>query len=293
MLDLIRIFRDTGIPYDSTINAGWINVRCPFCGDSGLHLGFRMDGEYCNCWRCGGHGTLPTLKKMLNLSSRSFYDFLADYEAESQLRLRLNKKTPKAKKLVLPGGELNTRERRYLEKRGFDPDLLVEKYRIQGGGIVGKWSYRILIPLFLNNQLVSWTARDITGKSDLRYLTLPIEESVVDPKTIFYNCDNSRGKRVAIVEGPTDVWRMGDGFICSFGTSVTQVQINFLARNYREVFLVFDPEPIAQERARHYAESLAVIGGIDVWIIDTELDSDPGDMSEKHVRKLRRELGLL
>jgi hypothetical protein len=192
----------------------------------------------------------------------------------------------------LPGDELNFAEKAYLSGRGFDPDYLVRKYKIQGGGIAGRWKYRIIIPIFFNGQVVSFTARDITGKQDPRYKNLSIEESVVDPKTIFYNIDNARGSTVCLLEGPADVWRMGNDFICSFGTSMEEAQIKFLSRNFKEVLIMFDPEPLAQQKARKYAEALSVIGGLSTYLIDMEYECDPGDLSDDQARRLRRDLGF-
>ena len=53
-----------------------------------------------------------------------------------------------------------------------------------------------------------------------------MEKSVVNYKDILYNMDRVQGEKVVVVEGITDVWRMGDGFVASFGTTLTSAQIN-------------------------------------------------------------------
>jgi hypothetical protein len=292
MVNIEQILRDYGISYDLTVNPGWANINCPFCGDRSNHLGFNLQGGYCHCWKCGGHHLDTVLRKLLHLTPQACEELLTNYTAEHLVRHKLNRREAKATELVLPGDELNDMERRYLEKRGFDPDFLVKKYGIQGGGITGRWKFRIIIPLFLNHRLVSFTARDITGKQPERYKNLSIEESIVDPKTTFYNLDNAHGKRVCLIEGPTDVWRMGDGFICSFGTSVTQAQLKQLSQGFQEIFIMFDPEPVAQKKAQVYAQGLAVLGSVDVWIVDMEYSCDPGALTDKQAMKLRRELGF-
>ncbi len=115
----------------------------------------------------------------------------------------------------------------------------------------------------------------------------------MDPKSVLYNLDNATGRRVCLVEGPADVWRMGDGFVCSFGTDVTQAQVRLLSR-YKEVFIMFDPEPEARIKARKVAEELSILGGgTDVWLVDMEeYRCDPGDLTEEQAQKLRRELGI-
>jgi hypothetical protein len=291
MLNIEQILKDYGIYYDSSVNPGWLNINCPFCRDSGKHLGLNLSGEYSHCWKCGGHRLEKVFQAVLHLTPQAYQELIGIYNIEYAVRTRLNRKQPKAVTLELPGNDLNPTEKRYLQKRGFNPDFLAEKYGLRGGGIVGRWKFRIIIPVLVNKQPVSFTSRDITGKQQERYKNLPVEESVIDPKTIFYNVDNANGKRVCVVEGPTDTWRMGDGFICSLGTSVTPSQINFLSRYYEEIFLMFDPEPEAQKKAQKYAEGLAVIGK-SVWKIDIEHDCDPGDLTDEQAEQLRRELGF-
>lgn len=292
MIDVLRLFADFRVESNPRANPGWLNVRCPFCGDTGQHLGVREDGEYANCWRCGGHDLEYTLRGILRLSRTEVQKVLAQYSVESVVRAGLNRRQPRARALELPGGPLNPRERRYLTARGFDPDLLAEKYQIQGGGIVGEWAWRIVIPLIIGGRVVSWTARDITGKSDLRYKTLAIENSVVDPKTTVFNLDHSRRERGVLVEGPFDALKGGDGFVCSFGTSMTPAQLRLLSQRFESLVILFDPSPAAQARAWHYAQLLAVIGRTEIEIVDTEIDRDPGDMTGEEIRDLRRVLGL-
>jgi hypothetical protein len=55
------------------------------------------------------------------------------------------------------------------------------------------------------------------------------------------------------------------------------------------VFIVFDPEEAAQKRARQLAERVSALGS-EVEILDIGGEEDPGDMDEKNVKKLRKEL---
>lgn len=292
LIDIPAILKDFSISADPNVNPGWLNVSCPFCKDHGLHGGFNLEGQYFHCWKCGGHSLKSALRQLLRLDEKAYRDFIVPYSTELLIRARLNKKTPKAKKVILPGSELNPAERNYLKRRGFDPDFLVEKYQICGGGIAGEWRNRIIIPLIFGGRVVSFTSRAISKKREPRYLTLSVEASIIDPKAIFYNLDNAKERRVCILEGPFDVFRMGDNFICNFGTIITEAQISYLSTYYDEVVFLFDPEPEAQEKARKYAERLSVIGNVDVSIIDTEMDCDPGDLSEKQAIKLRKAIGF-
>ena len=291
MIDIERLFADFSVPISLTVNAGWLNTNCPYCADTKNHLGFKIGEDYCNCWKCGSHNLEHTLKRILKLNSSEMINVLQQYRTEDILRSMLNKKTPKSKKLEFPEDKLNSRERKYLRGRGFNPDFLEQKYLLRSGGIVGDFSYRIIIPLILNGQLVSWTGRDITDNSELRYRTLEIEKSVVDPKTVLFNLDNAKNSMVVVVEGPFDVLRMGDDFVCSFGTSMTEAQINLLAKRYKQIIFLFDPEEAAQKKAKRYAQQLASLGR-SVDVVDSEMGKDPGDFSGAEVSHLRRELRL-
>jgi len=62
-----------------------------------------------------------------------------------------------------PGlGPLQWCQRRYLERRGFDPDHLAKFWGVQGIGLEGVTKglpWRIFIPITRHGQTVSWTAR--------------------------------------------------------------------------------------------------------------------------------------
>ena len=82
----------------------------------------------------------------------------------------------------------------------------------------GKYAYRIIIPIYENGILKTWTSRDVTNKQKERYKAATIEESAYDPVEAIYNIDNVKEYHDAfLVEGPTDVWKMGNGSMCFMG----------------------------------------------------------------------------
>ena len=203
--------------------------------------------------------------------------------------------------LNLPGYHLDENEREYLSSRGFDPDYLQSKFHIRGGGITGEWSYRILIPIYYHDVLVSWTGRSILSKDYQkehkipRYKNLSIEQSVINPKEIFFNLDNCDKDKVILVEGPFDVLKMGDDTVCSLGTSVTREQELFLKNHFKKVFIAFDNEPAAQEKARHLGMNLNS-AGMEVEVVNICEDfgkNDPGELSENEVMLIKKELEFL
>jgi DNA primase len=138
---------------------------------------------------------------------------------------------------------------------------------------------------------VTYQGRDITGNTDLRYKTLSVEKSVENPKHCLYNLDAVEDKENIIVcEGVTDVWKLGKGAVATLGTSTTEEQVRKLSE-YDHIHIVFDPEPMAQKRAKRLGEKIAALG-TKVDIIDTGLDHDPGEMTAKEVEEFRKELGV-
>lgn len=122
-------------------------------------------------------------------------------------------------------------------------------------------------------------------------MTLPLNKGAGDPKRLLYNLDNSPGQSAVVMEGTFDVMRFGDNGVCSFGTSMTEAQLKLLRRRFSRVLFLFDPEPVAQKKAKTYAGLLSLMG-VEVEVIDTELGKDPGDMDDKEIRWLRKELGV-
>ena len=293
-----KLFTDYKIEYSTRVNRGWVNVECPFCYSSThqKHLGFNPYGDYCHCWKCGGKNIRATLSRLLSIPSNYVDDVMRDYRGRNIQLNNLNKKSKAIHRLELPTDTFLPIERKYLKGRNFNPKHLHDKYKIVGGGMTGKWKYRIIIPLILNGKIVSWTARSILSKERLseldipRYKNLSIEESIINPKETWYNLDNCHGDSVVILEGCFDVIRFGDNSICSLGTSVTQEQIRVIQSRFKKVYILFDNEKEAQEKARKLGLNLSSVG-LEVEIIDAFGDfgkNDMAELTEKEVEKIKK-----
>ena len=270
---------------------GWVNIRCPFCSDSSNHGGLNISKGYYNCWKCGPKKLEVILKNILGINYYKAAEIVKEYSGRNQILNILNKKEKKeVLKVDLQGEKLNNIHKKYLKKRKYNPAFLEKKYNLLGTGFVGEWKYRIIIPIYFNNRLVSFQGRDYTGKAKLRYKTLKDDLSIISPKRIFYNLDNCRGGRIAVMEGAPDVWRFGDNFIATLGTGMTDYQIKILSK-YDTVFFIFDPDEEAQERAEKYASSVSAFG-IFTEIIDLGGEKDPGERSEEELKYIKKELKL-
>jgi DNA primase len=203
--------------------------------------------------------------------------------------------------ITIPGEPLNERHRRYIEGRGFDPDHLTSEYGILGTGPMEYWEgedcqLRIIIPLHdLHGRIVAWQGRDITNKQEHRYKFPSVEKCLMHYKETLYGAHLATSRRIVVVEGIFDAWRMGRGFACSYGTSMTNAQIRLLS-NWDEIIFLFDPEPEAQAKALSYARELAACGrSASVVEADFGLNAkgeprDCGDLTEKEAEELRLDL---
>lgn len=302
MYDFIKLFKDYKIDYTTKRNRGWVNVSCVYCHSSSnsLHLGFNLADGHCVCWKCGGHKLVITLARLLAIPSGEVEQVLAQYESRNNILNHLNKRIPLAKHLELPTDTFTTAEREYLRKRKFSPRFLHEKYKVVGGGITGEWKFRIIIPLIINGKIVSWTGRTIMNKKKAdeleipRYKNLSIEESCVNPKTSLFNLDNCHKSSVILTEGAFDVFRLGDNSMCCFGSALIEEQIAVIADRFEKVFILFDNEPEAQEKAKKYGLQIASMG-VDVEVVNAYEDfdkNDGGELTPNEVEIIKKELGI-
>jgi hypothetical protein len=292
----MRLLDDYGIDYsESGVNTSpdFVNTKCIFCDDDpSNHLGWHRGGEYVSCWICGRHTIEKALSNLLSIEYFEAIKLIEEYSDRYSTFLSLNKKELKRKKIELPGEELKEMHRKYLIKRGFDPDYIINKYKVKGTGFTGRWKYRIIIPIFSNNRLVSFQGRDITDKQKLRYMTLSKEESGFDLGTTFYGLDECRDKDiVGVVEGCFDRWNMGNNFIAVLTSNLTDFQIKILSC-FKKVVFIFDPEKEAYKNAKKVAIRLNMLG-VNSYVIMLDEGEDPADLKKDDIKYIRKEMGLI
>ena len=295
-MDYVNLFKEFSIPIDiSRLKAGWVNVPCPFCGGTSLHMGFNTKDDFCSCFKCGGHNLRMALSKLLNIPNSALSKILEPFQARGAILSRLNREQkPNKEKIALPGYPLSLREKNYLLERRFNPYELVEKYNIQGGGWLPDWRNRIIIPVYISGKLITWTARTVLEDREPRYKNLDNVESVIDPKKVFFNLDNCYLDKVALLEGPFDVLRFGDNGICGFGITLTKTQVLYLSERLKQVYILFDSQRSAQKTAKEIGMTLQG-HGLDVYIADVFGDfgcKDAAEMSPYKIKKLKQELGF-
>jgi DNA primase len=295
MADLLTILSDHGIPHTTQhhhATSGHVQVHCPFCGDDNYHLGIRLDGQVAHCWRCGGHRGVAVLCKLLHKSSGEVKLLLGQIPASRLIldKRKARREAPKAISLPYGSRHLCHSHNHYLTDRGFDPEQLVHDYHLKATGPLGPYKWRIIVPIIRQEQLISYTGRDITDKSDTRYKNCLQEEEGYPAKSWLYDLDRCEGRnRVLVVEGPTDAWRMGIGSVATMGITWTWPQVELLSR-FEMVFLLYDPEERAQLQAEKLMDELTTLG-TEAEIVDCPAE-DPGSLDEQQVKQIRRWLGL-
>jgi ribosomal protein L44E len=298
--DAFNFYRDYNVPYITEgtkhCQEGWIQTVCPFCtGNPGHHLGFDIQGNFYNCWRCGWHSTEEVIQALAGVSFKEAKDIKREYKLRASDKSKLYSKQDKPKgkfKLPYGCGPLQKQHKRYLEKRLFDPDKIESLYGIMGTGPLGKYNYRIIAPIFFNERLVSYQGRDITDKSDMKYKACPKDVEIIFHKHLVYAIDLVPGDSGVVVEGITDVWRLGPGAVATFGIKFTNSQIKLLASRFKRLFFFYDPgDPQAIVQAEKLAYAVAALGDVECEIIGTS-DSDPGSMSDEDAAYLMKHLSI-
>jgi len=174
--------------------------------------------------------------------------------------------------------------KRYLRGRDFDPNRLETLWGLKGCGNTGPYKFRIIAPVMFQGELVSYQGRDITGRAELRYKACKLTEERVHHKDIVYGYDLVPGKRVVVVEGITDVWRLGPGAVATFGSQWTESQL-LLLKDFEKVFVLFDPkDEKAVESGKELAQNLALFTKAESIVIE-EWD-DPGSASDEDAMEI-------
>lgn len=301
-MDIIRLLSDHGIPFISGghkhSTEGWVNVHCPFCpGSRDFHLGISETGA-CHCWRCGTHSFRKTFSALLHIPEIMLAGVLKKYQI-SFTPLRKDYSSPKVSifpfKFPEPHGPLTKLHQKYLIARGFDPEKIVQEWGIFGTGPVSfldsiSFSHRIIIPIYWEQKIVSFQSRDITDRSQVKYLACPKKREVIHHKNIIYASPKGFTSPTAIVvEGVFDVWRLGHAAVATFGIKYKMEQVLEIAKNFERIFILFDPEEQAQKQARSLLIKLRTLKK-ETYLEKITNAKDPGSMNQDDADHLVCEL---
>jgi hypothetical protein len=299
--DVVAYLDARGISYSTgrNVSAGNVGIQCvyPACDDTSNHLGIGLDNALHNCWKCGGKGRMAKLIMMI--------DNCGYPEAMDVVRKFSTGYVPRPAGAEVVGEFMLPKfhtpdptpaHAAYLAKRGYLPTDLTQ-YEIKYSGPVSfvetsqgriHYRWRIIIPIFIDGVVVNFTSRDITGRANAKYKTAPDEIAIRPGREVVYNLDNA-GSRIALVEGPMDVWRIGPGAVAMLGTSFTEEQLVLIASHRPErVYVVYDSgaADIAEELGRRI---MRLVPRVDYLWLD---GGDPDTMSGTDLAHLRRLLAV-
>lgn len=137
------------------------------------------------------------------------------------------------------------RAREYLQSRLFDTNEIMSVFDIrflpkgsqlwkstEDEWLVSRYD-RLLIPIYQGLRVVGWQARmidKITDKKQKKYIFPPLRETHnIGKNNWLYNKDVAKfHEDMVLVEGVTDVWRVGPNAVCSFGKTLSPKQIHSL-----------------------------------------------------------------
>ena len=297
MFNIEKYFEDRSIDFhvegEKNVTKGWVNIQCPFpgCSDPSWHLGINLDSLLINCYVCGTKGSVErVIQEIESCSFNQAQKIIKEYSSEEEIRIRkpLFRSEKEVEQCILPDIDktFHRKHYEYLKSRNFNADYIIKKYNLMSVYNIGRYKFRIIIPYYYHSKLICFNTRDITDKASLRYQFCDIENSVIEVKHTFYNIDSITDACI-IVEGPSDVWRIGDGCIALSGKHFTQEQLLMLReKEIKKALVLYDADDIEERIGEKLANNLT---GIIPWVEQVELDSgDPGDLSLDEVKKIRR-----
>ena len=272
---------------------GWLQIQCPFCsGHSGWHGGFNIAGGYYNCWRCGPHWMPRVVSRLLNIPINVAFETVRQF---STLETFKSQKEPAAfhrpHTITLPLGTTYVTDihKQYLRNiRHFDNyQKIIRNWALRSTGNVGLYKHRILAPIYFEHQLVSYQCRAVHLDQSPPYMACAEKDEVLHHKHLVYGFDAAVPKgQCVVVEGITDVWRLGAGAVATFGKKYTKQQILMIANNFEKVYVMLDADVDTDELEWDLSDCACDFETIDLS------HGDPGALADYQAAGLMNELGF-
>ena len=307
-----ELLADQRIPHidrGPNVKRGELNIRCPFCGsaDPSYHMGLNLDTGFWACWRNKSHRGKSPLRLIMAIMKVPYWhareiaglsqDFI-DPEGFTAVAARIlgrdglssHEPLPPRRYLKYPPefdallGRSAWRHLRYLERdRGFGSWAgdLAGRYELQMAS-TGDWRDRIILPYFIDHELVTWSARAI-GKSAIRYKDLSIDDSVVPPKQTLYNHDAiiKGGLALVVVEGPMDTLKI-DMFGKEIGVRAVGLSTNSMTDE--QLYIISDAEKQFR-RILFMLDNASALGIVDSMVMRQQVSHIAGPLFNHRIAK--------
>lgn len=304
-----------GVPFSASF------VTDPLSGKKRLHISQRGEAYLVNCPLCQkkvgrpdtkfrlwinhrwntkfGDVILKHLVKCYNedcfsdstnieiLSSKLFYGKPIESVTYDRRELKESLKEPALPENIVPLSKLplNHPANDYLLSRKFNPIYLSERYGISycymPDLIYHKAFDRIVIPIYQDNKLRGWQARFIGNPP------AGIPKYYNSPGIIFSNLLyglqylEAFVPFIILVEGVMDVWRIGAPAVASFGTHLSNNQLQEILKRTKKLIILWDGD--AQEKAEKLKNQIK--NKLEVSYIKLQNNLDPADLTSEEIAK--------
>lgn len=308
------------------VKRGEINVRCPMCGsaDPSYHMGLNLETGWWCCWRNQsahkGKSPVRLLVSLLNVpywrareiaglrndaeyTDPDGFDAVAarvmkreGFQRPEQVQRRHLKFDREFRRLD-DDSVASLRFLDYLLDRGFTkPAKLGELYGLRYA-ISGDFKDRIILPYYMNGELVTWTGRAISKQAMIRYKDLPLDDSLIGPKHTLFNhdCILEGGRALIVQEGPFDALKVDyyarDHLVRSAAlstNSITEDQIALLlgaSSKFERIIVVMDmATPLGLADSMRMKGELSFLPNVEIAKVPFGA-KDGGDLTHKQVRE--------
>jgi hypothetical protein len=332
MFDWIAFLDARGIEYVTkghNASKNHVGIPCPWCGtsDPSHHMGIDLRGYGYNCYRDSSHSGKSPARLIVALTGCTYEQArmilenedvplpTTDETFETDMMTRLGgsvdrKLRATGKLALLPEfkpitnkGLCRTLILPYLRKRGYSERgalNIADRFSLHYA-TSGKFAYRIIIPIYQDKQLVTWTSRTITN-DELRYRTLSYDPETakksglpiapMNIKECVFDYDEllSGGKTLVVTEGPFDAMRItyyGEEYgilgTCLFSTSMLPAQMERLlelSSKFNRMISLMDSE-VGMRAFRMFPDKMAA----DVMSLPHGIN-DPAELRWEHFREL-------
>ena len=305
MIDIKSILDELGIDYKESgknVAANDVNIDCPFC-NAEKHLGVSLRTGQVNCWVCTFEDLerRPTLMKVLTESTGLYWKEVQNamlehgwepygYESDKTgSSLATKCWLPKEARPLVLGSKRHNEALEYLSNRGFG-ERTIDKYNL-GCALSGSYRNRIIIPITFNGKLVAFTGRRFAGSSENRYKNSPMFMSSVRIRNLLYNYDSAKNyKHAYLLEGPPDIWQMGDDSMGVFRSALSPYQRRLiLGLHLESITIIFDP--FATNRA--YAAAVDLSPFIrKIKVVRLDGGKDVADRTRNEILEIEEETQL-
>lgn len=283
----------------------YYRINCPYCHDTrhrlwvsyllGADLGEARPAGWLaicyndECLRQPGRRQ-DFLDELLQQSPAARRKLQAPAQLADADEIELLKETTLPGQVVpLPALPAEHPARRYLSERGFNCDELSRVYGVgyctAAPALYPVAQDRIIIPIRLGGVLVGWQARFVgepPSKRIAKYYGMP----GMPKRLLLYNYDLAQSQRLmVVVEGVTDVWRIGRPAVATLGKTLPlrqrQLLADWAAMHGDACVLVLCPDaddPKALAAAPHLAQELRLSLRCPVVELTLPTGYDPGQL---------------